>query len=312
MHNTTLRTDNLSSTISYLTKNKSLSLLLILISQIHNVPKHDNENYHYHYAIMLHDEEIYKQIRDTQKKNIRALLKLWIKSLTYKIFIGTDISPEDKRTIEQKIHETIENNKLLLSGYPNDNMKDILFQEFVKNILKSKLTERLKLTIKQTLNNANSFNRCKKELMDDIALMTHDPDGIAFLACHGITVSNTTNLTNTPISKEIKRLYKDIMGVNPDTSKRIFDTLPSEHTAKMIWDTIKTAHRKLKSREDSIERFVTGTYPWYSIINNIKKMINNSLFGKPRLEKERFYLNKIRNAFKKVYATETLHSFLKS
>ncbi|WDM85263.1 hypothetical protein K6025_05490 [Ehrlichia sp. JZT12] len=296
MHN--IRTDNLKSTISYLTERKSLSLLLILISHNYNTPRHNSGNYQYYRTIMLHDEEVYKQIRDTEKKKIRALLRLWIESLTDKILLGINIPLEDKIIIEQKIHKTIEDNKSLLSEYPNDNIKDKLFQEFAQNITKSKLTEKLKANITETSSNVNLLNRYKKELMEDIASMIHDPDGISLLACHGITTRNSTT-PNTLLSKEIKRLYQDTIGIDPEFAARnIFHSFPQQHTARMIWDTIKIAHRKLKSREDSIEKFTVVKYPWYSIINNIKKMINNSLFIKSRLEKERRYIDKIRDIFK--------------
>ncbi|MGN7618732.1 MAG: hypothetical protein ACTJLM_01875 [Ehrlichia sp.] len=90
-----------------ITKNKSLGLLLVLISQTHSVPQHDYKNYLYHYIVKVHDEQAYAQIREKEKENIRFLLKLWLRELTNRIFTKTVISPEDNVVIDKIINEVV-------------------------------------------------------------------------------------------------------------------------------------------------------------------------------------------------------------
>ena len=297
MHSTTLTGKSLFYVIQEITKNKSLSLLIILISQTHNVSDYD-KNYHYYYSISMHDEAVYNTIQNTQKKNIQYLLKLWLKELTYKILDEPQISPEDKKIIDRQIDEAVKNKKKK-HELSIENIKNYVFQEFVTNISKSNLDKTLKSQIQKISDNMLLyFNKYHNEVINEIVSGIHDPDAISLLACHGILINNVPP-ANRPISEEIKQVYINTMRMNPADihPQNIFNKLPERHIARTIWEIIDSANTKLTKKQNNIEKFSVAKYPWYSIINNIKKMINNSIFVKQRLEKERLYLNKIRSHF---------------
>ncbi|MGN7618733.1 MAG: hypothetical protein ACTJLM_01880 [Ehrlichia sp.] len=89
--------------------------------------------------------------------------------------------------------------------------------------------------------------------------MTHDQDAISLLACHGITISNTTPLPSTPLSKEIKRLYQDVMGVKYSLfHQRIITQFPKGHIVNTISDMIYDAHTKLHKKRKPYGKILKG------------------------------------------------------
>ncbi|CEI84928.1 hypothetical protein DRF75_04815 [Ehrlichia minasensis] len=276
----------------------SLNLLLVIVPQIYNVPSTDNENYRYYHIIQHYTNEAYKNIQN--KEQTKLLLKLWFKALIHKVSHGITIFPEDQKIIDKTLDKLFSKFRKI-NQYPTQQIKDKLYNKFRRTISKSNINLELKEFFQSYTTDISNLTKYKVEIINEIILSINTQDVTSLGTCHGITNGYSKNYLNIPISQKIKYLYQDIMKTAPIDLKHALELFPKKHIVFSIQYQLTKLHVILKDYRNRTEKFSTAKYPWYSIINNIKKVIYTYIV-QPKLEKKTHILTQITSAFKESVA----------
>ena len=276
----------------------SLNLLLVIVPQIYNVPSTDNENYRYYHIIQHYTNEAYKNIQN--KEQAKLLLKLWFKALIHKVSYGITIFPEDQKIIDKTLDKLF-NKFRKINLYPTQQIKDKLYNKFRRIISKSNINLELKEFFQSYATDTSNLIKYKVEIINEIIASINTQDATLLVTCHGITKGYSKNYLNIPISQKIKYVYQDIMETEPIDLKHALKLFPKKHFVFSIQYQLTKLHVTLKDYQNRKEKFSTAKYPWYSIINNIKKVIYTYII-QPKLTKKAHILTQIISAFKESIA----------
>ena len=288
----------------------------MLISQT-CTPPIDQEYYRYYHLIQYYTNTLHNKTQSTEDiQQSIPLLKLWYQELTYKTLGNVVVSPREKYIIDKTLNQTLD--KMLKQVKSNDShfnthLRYNIYMKFTEKLCKADIRPELRRLFKSTTKNIHDVTKHTINTMKTISAVTQNHKVSLLLAFYGVTrrTSHTNQYPSTPISYELKKIYRNTIQAEPIHVQSAIKLFPKHHIVHTIHNKIRTASTKANTEYNRIYKFTLYQYPWYSIINKIRQIII-SLTVIPRLQQEMNTLKYLRSSFAKSIAYGDTIFFLNS
>ncbi|QGR02834.1 hypothetical protein EDL79_04325 [Ehrlichia ruminantium] len=279
--------------------------LIPLLSQTCK-PFTDQEYYRYYFLIQHYTNALYEKIQSTENiKQSLTLLKLWYQELIYNTLRDIPLFPKENYIIDKILDQTLDKmfTRARLDNQYINQLKHNIYTKFIKKLHSTNIRQEIKIRFNNTAKNMHSITNHTINTMKTIGAVIQNDNISLLLAFHGVIKKSIyiTQYPNTPISTELKKIYRDIMQAEPINTQSVLKLFATQHIVHTIYDKIKTTSIKVNIEYNQVYKFTLYQYPWYSIINRIKQIII-TLTVIPRLQQELTTLKHLRSTFTKSIA----------